>query len=723
MISGVVADRIKPVLNSIIHGDQKGFIADRYIGEAIRSTYDILSWAKERQKVGLLLLIDFEKAYDSMSFVFIEKCLHFFNFGASIISWVKLLLNNFNCVINLCGNISERFAIGRGCRQGDPIASFLFIISIEILALKMRLDPSVEGFQVEDGIEHTLEMYADDCSIFLAPKSDSLRSAIYNLNDFYNLSGLKISVSKTKAIWFGAGAQYTQKLCPDLPLIWDKEFRLLGIDFDNELLHMERNFNSKLEDIRKLLNRWYYRTMTPYGKIVIVKSLALSKLSHAALVLPSLNNSRMKDIERSISKFLWKDRPDQVNREDAKLPERCGGLGLVDVKCFWTALRFSWLRRIVKTTAFWPQLLLKTVSIIEGQDVSLTELLNFGPSKFETIGKRIKNKFWRDVFLSVKPVTEGSLDFTPEKIILAPIWDNPSITRNGRTIKKEHFPILASKITTVQDLFKPRTKSLLSKEELESRFDIEVDDNTYTELMYIVNSSMQTVGLETGRLPIQQLPSQPLLISIARATQSGCNSYYKSLRRAKDKRKVPMERANKWHRELNLRLEIRFWKKSYELAKDIKYDNKLKWMQFQIIRNSQYTNYRVSKFRQAVSPLCSYCLSENELISHLYITCPKVHQFWLEALDWLKLYSIQFPLDVQTILFGYFRENVDSKVNNLILWIKSYIWVNKFKNQTLSLDVFKSVLKNRLKDLKDIYDYLGKEENFSVWLPVYNALT
>ena len=440
MISGVVADRIKPVLNSIIHGDQKGFIADRYIGEAIRSTYDILSWAKEKQKVGLLLLIDFEKAYDSMSFVFIEKCLHFFNFGASIISWVKLLLNNFSCVVNLCGNISERFAIGRGCRQGDPIASFLFIISIEILALKMRLDPSVEGFQVEDGIKHTLEMYADDCSIFLAPKSDSLRSAIYNLNDFNNLSGLKFSVSKTKVIWFGAGAQNTQKLCPDVPLIWDKEFRLLGIDFDNELLHMERNFNSKLEDIHKLFNRWYYRTMTPYGKIVIVKTLALSKLSHAALVLPSLNNSRMKDIERSISKFLWKGRPDQVNREDAKLPERCGELGLVDVKCFWTALRFSWLRRLVKTTAFWPQLLLKTVSIIEGQDVSLTELLNFGPSKFETIGKRIKNNFWRDVFLSVKSVTEGSLDLTPEKIILAPIRETLVSQGMAEPLEKNIFP-------------------------------------------------------------------------------------------------------------------------------------------------------------------------------------------------------------------------------------------------------------------------------------------
>ena len=78
MVSGVIAARIGSVVEHIIGGDQKGFVAGRYIGEAIRATYDTLHWAKERKKVGLLLLIDFEKAYDSVSFTFIEKALRFF---------------------------------------------------------------------------------------------------------------------------------------------------------------------------------------------------------------------------------------------------------------------------------------------------------------------------------------------------------------------------------------------------------------------------------------------------------------------------------------------------------------------------------------------------------------------------------------------------------------------------------------------------------------------
>ena len=79
LISGCIAERIKPHLDTIIHGDQKGFVQGRYIGEAIRSTYDIIQWAISNNKTGILLLIDFEKAYDSLSFSFIKKCLTFFN--------------------------------------------------------------------------------------------------------------------------------------------------------------------------------------------------------------------------------------------------------------------------------------------------------------------------------------------------------------------------------------------------------------------------------------------------------------------------------------------------------------------------------------------------------------------------------------------------------------------------------------------------------------------
>ena len=112
-------------------------------------------------------------------------------------------------------------------------------------------------------------------------------------------------MSKTKAIWFGKKYNCNQKLCQDLKLDWDTKFRLLGVDFDNNLDNMDSNFPQKIKAIEKLLNCWIYRTLTVYGKITIIKTLALPKLSHLALVLPNLNKTQIKIIESMFFKFLW----------------------------------------------------------------------------------------------------------------------------------------------------------------------------------------------------------------------------------------------------------------------------------------------------------------------------------------------------------------------------------------------------------------------------------
>ena len=57
LVSGALAERIKPTLDTVINTDQKGFVAGRYIGEVVRTTYDIIQYAKDNNKVGLLLLI------------------------------------------------------------------------------------------------------------------------------------------------------------------------------------------------------------------------------------------------------------------------------------------------------------------------------------------------------------------------------------------------------------------------------------------------------------------------------------------------------------------------------------------------------------------------------------------------------------------------------------------------------------------------------------------
>ena len=71
--SGVIALRIKGTLHKLIHADQTGFTAGRYTGENTRLVYDIMHLTEENYIPGLLLLIDFEKAFDSVSWSFYTK--------------------------------------------------------------------------------------------------------------------------------------------------------------------------------------------------------------------------------------------------------------------------------------------------------------------------------------------------------------------------------------------------------------------------------------------------------------------------------------------------------------------------------------------------------------------------------------------------------------------------------------------------------------------------
>ena len=71
LASSVIANRIKNVLDKVIHEDQKGFISGRFIGENVRLIYDILFETKQQDVPGLLLSIDFQQAFDSVSWKFI----------------------------------------------------------------------------------------------------------------------------------------------------------------------------------------------------------------------------------------------------------------------------------------------------------------------------------------------------------------------------------------------------------------------------------------------------------------------------------------------------------------------------------------------------------------------------------------------------------------------------------------------------------------------------
>ena len=60
-----------------------------------------------------------------------------------------------------CGTLSDFFAIERGCRQGDPIPAYLFLLCAQVIYLMIIKNKETKGINI-DGCEHKFTQFADD---------------------------------------------------------------------------------------------------------------------------------------------------------------------------------------------------------------------------------------------------------------------------------------------------------------------------------------------------------------------------------------------------------------------------------------------------------------------------------------------------------------------------------------------------------------------------------
>ena len=135
MISGCISNMLEYILDSIISDTKSGFIKGRYIGENTRFIFNLIYYTESHTIPRLLILIDFEKAFESIPWDFIYQVLWYFNLGNYIINWVKILntiLRHFYYKVAFC---LSNFPSKRGCRQGYPLVLYFFLLFTEILSV------------------------------------------------------------------------------------------------------------------------------------------------------------------------------------------------------------------------------------------------------------------------------------------------------------------------------------------------------------------------------------------------------------------------------------------------------------------------------------------------------------------------------------------------------------------------------------------------------------
>ena len=170
------------------------------------------------------------------------------------------------------GFLSRPFNIERGCRQGDPIAAYVFLLCAQILLLIVDNNNSIAGISIKKH-SYKITQFADDTTIFLDGSRDSLIATLNTLEIFGSLSGLKVNTDKTKIILFGKKHSRDMYETPQ-KLDWGTtEFNLLGLQFSVDLNKIPAmNYSLILNKIEKILIRWRRRNLTPLGKITVLKT-------------------------------------------------------------------------------------------------------------------------------------------------------------------------------------------------------------------------------------------------------------------------------------------------------------------------------------------------------------------------------------------------------------------------------------------------------------------
>ena len=189
-------------------------------------------------------------------------------------------------------------------RQGCPLSSYLFVLSVEVLAKAIRKDRNIKGILVNQR-ELKISQYADDTTLILDGSNESLSASLYTLDNFCEISGLRLNNKKTEALWVGVNSGSDDTYFPERNFKWQKskvKALCVWLSIDPEITDT-LNYQEKLEKVGNVLSCWKYRRLTLIGKITVIKSLVASQLVY--VLAPLRTNENVRKMRRGEKALLF----------------------------------------------------------------------------------------------------------------------------------------------------------------------------------------------------------------------------------------------------------------------------------------------------------------------------------------------------------------------------------------------------------------------------------
>lgn len=682
LITKAIALRVRKVIKDLIHDDQTGFIHGRYIGENVRLILDTIQYCNENEISAMLLACDMQKAYDSVGWAYLKEVVRKNGFGPNFQKWIDILYvdspdNLPTARVQLNGFLSEPYVIKRGLRQGCPLSCYLFLLCIEPLICRLRDNDSVRGVDLPGPVTVKVSAYADDLTIFLDGAEDSLRECITTFEKFEAISGLKLNKHKTHCIWIGDQSQTNDFICEDIGLRWTREpIEILGllISSDPQLDMIQTNYLNKIDKLQQRLNPWLQRGLTPYGKILLVKSVALSQLTYVMSVLPEPRADLVKRIENIIFEFIWNKKRARVKKGVLKMEYKKGGLKVPDVLTVARSLKVGWVKRYLdqNNSSNWKKVVSPLLKITE--EVSIFQC----NPEVNQIQRRVNNIFWREAVLAWREVAQKETP-TAGEVLNEVIWFNKNI-RIERVPGIRRNVCIAKGIVKVNDLYDNNRRRMLSANELAIKFGIH--PLPCQSLIRIIPESWRAILHAGERVTMVGDKAAQEMFETKKVVRW---AYLKIIRKNETR---PIA-CDKWEDELGLPATYD-WDRVFNRAYIISDDRRLRWLQFQCLHRFLPTNKRLYMYGLTESNKCRNCPMYQESIAHLFWHCQDVARFWRQLKD---KFGIKEVLSIQQVICGAEGASQGAdRLNLLILIAKQFIWHCRIGDRPVTFQTFISRL-------------------------------
>nr|GEX67515.1 putative reverse transcriptase domain-containing protein [Tanacetum cinerariifolium] len=313
IISKIPANRLSMVIASCVSSEQTTFIKGRNIPDGPLILNKVISWYQKRKKELMIFKVDFEKAFDSIRWDFLDLVMEKLGFGIKWRSWIQGLHAITRQMMDL--GLFKGASVG----QGDLHISHL--------------------------------MYADDV-IFMGEWSHSnIQNLLGMLRCFYLVSGLKINVHKSNIIGVNVPNHITDVMAKNVGCcVASFPLQYLGVSVGCNMSRCA-NWIPIIWKFSSKLAQWKARLLSVGGRLSLIKSV-LGNLPTYYMSLYMMPMAIQKKLEMMHNKFFIGGEDGEkkitwVKWEKCLASKKLGGLGIDSIYALNLGLIFKWIWRFL----------------------------------------------------------------------------------------------------------------------------------------------------------------------------------------------------------------------------------------------------------------------------------------------------------------------------------------------------------------------------------------